>query len=293
MKLFTRDGPGSDTLHEPRVFSETISLPPRSAWLFALFRSYARRYLMRHFHALRVSRTGSVPDFESGPLIIVANHPSWWDPLVGLVLSQFLHPRRIHYCPMDVNGLRQYPFLERLGFFPLEVGTAQGSLDFLRRSKAILSCPESVLWITAQGKFVDPRDRPVTLKQGIGHLAYRLSAATVVPLALEYPFWNDRCPEALVRFGQRISITGSRSETPRAWTDRMQQALEQTLEDLAVEGRQRDAAAFITVLGGSSGVGVIYDTWRRLSAGIRGESFHPEHGFGKAAFDHDTFTRDL
>ncbi len=258
-----------------------------------MFRRYARRYLMRHFHAVRVSRTGAVPGFESGPLVVVANHPSWWDPLVGLVISEFMHPGRVHYCPMDVNGLRQYPFLERLGFFPLEVGTGRGSLDFLRRSEAILSRPESVLWITAQGKFVDPRERPVTLKQGIGHLAYRLSAATVVPLALEYPFWNNRCPEALVRFGQRISITGRRSETPRAWTERIQQALEQTLEDLAMEARRRNPAAFVTLVGGSSGVGGIYDTWRRLGAGIRGESFHPEHQYGKAAFEDDPLVRSM
>ena len=69
---------------------------------------------------------------------MVSNHPSWWDPLVGLALTEFMHERRIHYCPIDVNGLTQYPFLERLGFFGVEVGTTRGSLAFLRQ--ASLSC---------------------------------------------------------------------------------------------------------------------------------------------------------
>ena len=184
-------------------------------------------------------------------------------------------------CPIDVNGLTQYPFLERLGFFGVEVGTTRGSLAFLRQSQAILSRPESVLWITPQGEFVDPRERPVCLKPGIGHLAYRQSAATIVPMALEYPFWNDRCPEALARFGEPITITARRSETPQVWTTRIEQAMEKTQDQLAEEARRRDPAAFLTVIGGTSGVGGVYDTWRRLRSAFRGESFHPEHRIAK------------
>ena len=151
------------------------------------------------------------------------------------------------------------------------------------QSEAVLSRPESVLWITAQGGFVDPRERPVGLKQGIGHLACRLSAATIVPLALEYPFWNDRCPEALARFGEPIMITARRSETPRAWTSRIEQAMETTQDQLAVEARRRDPGAFLTVVGGTSGVGGIYDAWRHVRSALRGESFHPGHRSGKEA----------
>ena len=80
-----------------------------------------------------------MPGLLSGPLVVVANHPSWWDPLVGLILTEFMHEGRVHYCPIDVNGLTQYPFLERLGFFGVEVGTPRGSLAFLRQSQSILS----------------------------------------------------------------------------------------------------------------------------------------------------------
>jgi 1-acyl-sn-glycerol-3-phosphate acyltransferase len=188
-----------------------------------------------------------------------------------------MNEKRHHYCPVDVTGLAQYPFLERLGFFGVEVGTTRGSLAFLRRSIAILSRPESVLWITPQGEFVDPRQRPLGLKQGIGHLAYRLRVATIVPLAFEYPFWNDRCPEALARFGEPIKISAPRSETPQAWTTRLELALERTQDLLAEEARQRDPGAFYSVLEGTSGVGGFYDVWRRMRSAFRAETFNPEH----------------
>ncbi len=275
------DCPNPRTRSELEEHAESAPLPRQSAWLFALFRRYSRRYLRRHFHAVRLSRAGTAPDSLSGPLVVVANHPSWWDPLVGLALTEFMHARRVHYCPMDVKGLAQYPFLERLGFFGIEVGTAHGSLGFLRQSQAILSRPESVVWITPQGEFADPRERPVRLKQGIGHLAYRLSAATIVPMALEDPFWNDRCPEALARFGAPLRITARRSESPQVWTDRIGLALEQTQDQLAEEARRRDPAAFLTVVGGTAGVGGIYDTWRRMRSALRGEPFQREHRITK------------
>ncbi len=282
MKSFTIAWPNPQTRSELQVGAESVPCPHRSAWLFTLFRKYTRRYLRHHFHAVRVSRAGPVPDLPPpGPLVVVANHPSWWDPLVGLVLTEFMQDSRIHYCPIDVHGLTQYPFLERLGFFGVGVGTTRGSLAFLRQSQAILSRPESVLWVTPQGEFVDPRERPVRLKPGIGHLAYRLPAARIVPLALEYPFWNDRCPEALARFGEPITITASRSATPQVCTTRIEEAMEKTQDQLAEEARSRDPAAFLTVVGGTSGVGGLYDTWRRLRSALRGESFHPEHRIAK------------
>ena len=180
-------------------------LPRRSPLFFRVFRSYARRYVRRHFHALRLSADGPPPELPNGPLIVVTNHPSWWDPLIGLVLTERmpavanpLRPdRRAGPCPVPVPGTARV-LRRRDRHHP-------GSLAFLRQSLQILARPESTLWITAQGQFVDPRDRPVRLKPGIGHLARRLAHGTIVPLALEYPFWNDRCPEALARFGSPIA----------------------------------------------------------------------------------------
>jgi 1-acyl-sn-glycerol-3-phosphate acyltransferase len=266
----------TERAHDPRL----VPCPRRSPWLIRLFSNYSRRYIGRHFHALRVSREGTVPVLPEQPLIIAANHASWWDPLIGLVLSREMPECRAHYVPIDVKGLEQYRFLERLGFFGIEVGTTRGSLAFLRQSLAVLSRPESVLWITAQGEFTDIRERPTRLKEGIGHLIHRLDSVTVVTLAIEYTFWNDRLPEVLVRFGSAIEVSSGREASPAAWTARIGQALEETQDRLAEEARRRDPADFTTVVGGRAGVGGVYDLWRHSRARLRGESFDPEHQLG-------------
>ena len=248
-----------------------------SSWIFRGFRAYSRRYVARHFHALRVSRQGPVPELPPEPVIFVMNHPSWWDPMIGLVLTAWMPTWRVHRAPIGAAGLSQYLFLERLGFFGVEVGTTRGSLAFLRQSLAILADSVSVLWITSQGVFVDPRERPVRLKEGIGHLASRLERGAIVPLAVEYPFWNDRCPEALARFGPPIGIATSGPLSPREWTERIEKSLEEMQDRLAEEARTRDPSLFVTLVGGTAGVGGAYDAWRRLSAGLRGKSFYADH----------------
>jgi hypothetical protein len=197
--------------------------------------------------------------------------------MIGLRLTSWMPAWRVHRAPIDAAGLAQHRFLERLGFFGVEGGTTRGSLAFLRQSLAILANPASVLWITSQGTFVDPRERPVRLKEGVGHLATRLDRGAIVPLALEYPFWNDRCPEALARFGSPIDIATSGPLSPRDWTARIERALEDTQDCLAEEARSRDPSLFVTLVGGTAGVGGIYDAWRRLRAGLRGESFRADH----------------
>ena len=233
--------------------------------------------MARHFHAVRVSRSGLMPELTRGPVVVVLNHPSWWDPMIGIVLSGFMPDWRAHYAPIEAVGLAQYRFLARIGFFGFDAGTAAGARRFLRTSLAILSRPDSVLWITAEGAFTDVRRRPTVLKAGIGHLAHRLTEATIVPMAVEYPFWNDRCPEALVRFGRPLAIGPGCERSASGWTTLLEQELQVTLDRLAEESLRRDPSLFVNALAGTSGVGGVYDIGRRIRAWFGGTSFRAEH----------------
>ena len=107
---------------------------------------------------------------------------------------------------MDADALRRYRIFERLGVFGIEPGTMRGAREFLRTSRSILARPRTALWITPQGRFADARERPPGIQPGVAHLARRLEQAVILPLALEYPFWEERHPEALARFGPAIVV---------------------------------------------------------------------------------------
>lgn len=259
-----------------RSRSTADALPRSSPWFFRGFRKYARRFVGRNFHALRVDREGPLT-VPPGPAIIAMNHASWWDPMTALVMTESFGPGRAHYAPIDVLGLKQYPILERLGFFGVDLETPRGGIAFMRRASAILARAESMLWITPQGRFVDPRDRPVRFMEGLGRLLHRSPRVFVAPMAIEYPFWNDRRPEALVRFGPWIAVEDGASQPADAWTRRIETALEECQDRLAESSRSRNSERFETVARGSAGVGGFYDMGRRLRSRLRGEAFSPEH----------------
>ena len=251
--------------------------PPRWPWLFRLFRWYARRYAAKHLHGVRVSKAGPLPAGLDGPLVIVLNHPSWWDPLLAFILSGLM-PKRSHWGPIDVAGLRRYRFLGRAGLFAIELGTTRGAFQFLRTAKAILAHSRATLWIMSQGRFADVRERPPRLRSGVGHLARSLERGAVLPLAVEMTFWDERTPEALARFGEPLDIDSHRDWTPEEWTTAVEVALERAQDALAAEAMRRDPRLFETIVRGRAGVGGVYDCWRRLRAWSRGERFRAEHG---------------
>jgi 1-acyl-sn-glycerol-3-phosphate acyltransferase len=247
--------------------------------LLRWFTWYSRRYLCRHFHSLRVSRSGR-PPASALPLVVYSNHASWWDPLVWLVLKAEFFPGRKSFSPIDGAALQRYGMFRNFGFFGVEPGTRRGATQFLRSAEAILRDPGHLLALTPQGRFADARERPLRFQAGLGHLATRGQAAAYVPMAAEYVFWEERLPEILVRFGDPLEIQAPPAAAfdPEYWTGLFEQRLAATLDALAVEALRRDPDDFQVVLRGGAGQGGVYDWWRSLKAGLRGEAFTREHG---------------
>jgi len=99
-----------------------------------------------------------------------------------------------------------------------------------------------------------------------------------VPMAVEYPFWNERLPEALVAFGPVLRPTDAPGRSADEWTAILARELEATQDRLAAAAQTRDPAAFTTLLSGRVGVGFVYDAVRRAGAWLRGERFDAAHG---------------
>ncbi len=255
------------------------SIPTVSRPLLHWFTWYSRRYIRRHFHSIRISRSG-LPPASKLPLVIYSNHASWWDPLVGLVLKSEFFVDRILFAPIDASMLERYKMFAKLGFFGVEQHSRRGAVQFLRAGEAVLKSPQHLLAVTPQSRFADARERPVRFEAGLGHLATRVERALFVPFVAEYVFWEERLPEILVRFGEPVEVRREPTSalTPDGWTQQFEQKLQAAQDALSIESQRRDPTAFQTLLSGGAGQGGIYDWWRALKAKVRGEAFNREHG---------------
>ncbi len=259
--------------------NEREELPVASPMLLRWFTWYSRNYLRRHFHSLRVSRAGLPPRNCASSLVIFANHASWWDPLMWLALKTEFYPAHRSFSPIDAEALTRYKFLRRLGFFGVEQKTRRGAIQFLRTAEKILRQPCHILALTPQGRFSDPRQRPVRFETGLGHLATRLERAVFLPMASEFVYWEERLPEILVHFGEAIEIgNANEKRDAEGWTALLEQRLEAAQDALAAESQRRDPIEFETILRGGAGQGGVYDWYRAASAKLRRETFVREHG---------------
>jgi hypothetical protein len=148
----------------------------------------------------------------------------------------------------------------------------------LRTAREILSTPNAVLWVTPEGQFTDMRTRPAIFRPGLAALVARLGRCTLVPLAFEYTFWNERLPEILLSCGQPIEITDGRLHSTEEWSERLAFALEATQDELAALSKLRDPGYFTTILSGRVGVSGVYDAWKRFLALLTGRVYQGSHG---------------
>lgn len=253
-------------------------LPPVSQLQLELFARYVRYYLGRNFHALHLAKFGALDALDGHPLLVCVNHPSWWDPLVGVHLAKRLFADRVHYAPIAAAGVSKYKFFERLGFFGIDSSTRDGASRFLRIGGELLSRPNGAFWVTPQGQFIDTRTRPVKLQPGVGHLTRRAKDFAMLPVALEYSFWNERYPEAFAGIGEPVLVERGAERSADAWTEIFAAALQETQDRLSALVMRRDPDLFESLLGGASGIGGMYDLWRALKARTQGKRFDAGHG---------------
>ncbi len=233
---------------------------------------YVRRFVRRHFHALRLAHPERWPR-EPGPLVVCMNHPSWWDPMTAFGLSRFLAPERFHYAPMDAKAVERYGVMRKIGLFPVEQGTPRGAAQLLRAASQVFEDASAVLWVTPQGHFTDVRTRPLVFRAGLAALVRRMEHATVLPLAFEYTFWDERLPEALAMLGEPVRFTGKQRDPGPV----LERALENTQDELAELAAERRPDLFTPVIAGSTGISGVYELWQRGRALLAGKRYEPEH----------------
>ena len=256
--------------------SSAVNAPHISKPILGFFRFIVRGYFRRHFHAVRVNGAEHLQAAAAngGPLIVYANHCSWWDPMVQVLLAAAFLPERQHYAPMDAAALQRYAIFKRIGVFGVEMKTPRGAAQFLRTGLAVLQAG-GILWVTPQGRFADVRERPLHFKPGLAALAARVSGGCrVLPMAIEYPFWDERLPETLLHIGEPVTVAG---ESAQAIEDSLKTALSQAITELERMAIERNAGAFAVLQSGRVGTGGFYQLGQRFWARLRGRRFQAEH----------------
>lgn len=147
---------------------------------------------------LRVHLTG-VRSLPPGPVVLVANHESFWDGFLGRRVQQAIRPEGSYHAVMLERELARRPFLRRLG----AIGIVPGSVSSVRSLLAtVLTLPESaVLAYFPQGVIRPGSPLPLGFRPGLDRLLSAMAPATVVPMGLRVVGGRTRRSEAYLSLG--------------------------------------------------------------------------------------------
>lgn len=190
--------------------------------------------MARRFEGLRVAglehlrgRTSKVP------LVLYANHSSWWD---GLVIFQAGWSCRVEqYAMMEERQLRAYPFHRKLGAFGVVRESPRDGARSIEYAGQLIKGTNRVLWIFPQGETLPSDARPLMLYPGAARIIERAGVADAAPVAIRYEFLDDYRPEAFVRIGEPSRLTADARFDARRLTALLAERLTRTLDELRAD----------------------------------------------------------
>lgn len=212
-------------------------------WFRAWFAGRVRAMLRGSFQSVRVCGLERLRTaVQAGPVLVVSNHVSWWDPLVALYLTEVLAPCD-SYALMDAANLRRLPFFALIGGFGVDLTSPSDGAASMRYAVKLLKNKSSLVWVFPQGRERPPTVRPLGFRPGSAEIA-RLAKAVTVPVALRYEFAERERPYLYAHVGEPIA---AERDVTRALETHERRVLE-GLEDIEASLVAGDLTRYETVL---------------------------------------------
>jgi len=181
---------------------------PRFARWFA---RQAEARLRRSFGRVRLLGLSHLREASAaGPVLVVSNHASWWDPLVALWLTNRVLALEA-YALMDAANLRRLPFFGPAGAVGVDLADPRDGARVLRHLAGLLRAPGQLVWVFPQGR-EQPADAPLQFEAGAAAVARTAGAAVrVLPIALRYEHGHEARPWAWISVGAPLPAVERRA----------------------------------------------------------------------------------
>ncbi len=142
-----------------------------------------------------------------GPVLAIANHSSWWDAVVAVVLSH----RRLGvdaYAMMDAQQLAHVRFFGFVGGFGVDRRHRRDGVEALRYAQSLLDRPGRLVWVFPQGT-IAPAHHALQFEGGAARIAMGVPNLRVVPIGLRYRFGTHERPTLQVACGAALVPTAT------------------------------------------------------------------------------------
>ena len=174
----------------------------KSRWFEKLYAAYNRNLLKRRFNSLRVCGLEHITAKNpQTPLIVYANHSSWWDGIAAFQISQAA--KLDFFVMMEEKQLKNLFLFRRLGAFSVVRENPRSAVESLNYAANLLKTDaHRTLWIFPQGETLPNDSRPLRFYRGFAKIAEKTGRCSMSAAAIRYEFLGNYKPDIFVKIGR-------------------------------------------------------------------------------------------
>jgi 1-acyl-sn-glycerol-3-phosphate acyltransferase len=173
----------------------------KSPFFLKFVRPFIRRKFKKTFENVRLLGEARLLErLAEGPLVIAANHVTFWDALLLIFLDERWGGGG--HALMDAVNLAELPFFGRVGAIPIHRGHPKKGLQDLKSSLRLLQRAGDYVVIFPQGH-ERPLVRPLSYHEGVAWLA-KSGGVPIVPVAVRYDFGLTERPFVHAAIGEPL-----------------------------------------------------------------------------------------
>ena len=134
-------------------------------FFYPFFRFYAGWIIHRHFG--RVELSGEFRDRKL-PILLLANHFSWWDGFFAMYLNVNVIKRKFHFMMLE-EQLKKYFFFNKTGGFSIRKNS-RNIVESMNYTSELLHDQRNMVLLFPQGRIESVYKDPIRFESGIGHI---------------------------------------------------------------------------------------------------------------------------
>lgn len=174
-------------------------------FLYGFFKLYTRVKLKIAFRNILIE--GEVAD-KGLPVLVIANHFSWWDGFWIVHLNRKLFRRKFYYMMLE-EELRKNIFLNRIGGYSVKRGS-RSIIESLRYTIDLLKNRENLVLLFPQGKIESGHVTGFLFEKGVQRVAGEVAGHAQIIFVVNFVEYYSRARPSLYMYiteyeaGQKI-----------------------------------------------------------------------------------------
>ncbi|CAN5298053.1 hydroxychlorobactene glucoside lauroyltransferase CruD [soil metagenome] len=206
----------------------------KSAWFERIFAVYSRNLIKCRFHSLHVSGLDFLRDKNTEiPLIVYANHSSWWDGIIAFEISR--KAKLDSFIMMEEKQLEKLFLFRKLGAFSVVRENPRKAVESVNYAVSLLENPRRTLWIFPQGEILPNDLRPLSFFNGLSRIIERSGKVFAVPLVIRYEFLSEFKPQIFVKISSFELIKTDKNFDSKKMTESNSNRLTNLLDELKTD----------------------------------------------------------